>query len=98
MQQRPAYDLSAPEMDKFIGEYGVGIHVSRSAHALAFRFDQQEQTATMIPWSATQFFLEGLSEELTFHIDPHTHEVVSLDIDDMQSSFNVKKHTLSSTN
>jgi hypothetical protein len=44
-------------MDKFTGEYGVGIHVSRSAQGLVFKFDQQEQTAKMIPWSATQLFL-----------------------------------------
>jgi CubicO group peptidase (beta-lactamase class C family) len=98
IERRPAYDLSVAETDKFIGEYGVGIHVLRSTQGLVFRFDQQEQTARMIPWSATQFFLEGLSEELTFHIDPHTHEVLSLDVDDMQASFTVKKAVHSPAN
>jgi len=52
----------------------------------------------MIPWSATQFFLEGLSEERSFHMDLRTHEVLSLDVDDMQSSFCVKKAVPSSAN
>ena len=71
--------------------YGVGITVSRSAQRLVFKFDQQEQTAKIIPWSATQFLLEGLSEELRFHMDPRTQEVLSLDVDDMQLSFSVKE-------
>ena len=57
-----------------------------------------EQTAKMIPWSATQFFLEGLSEELSLHMDPRPHEVLSLDVDDMRSSFSVKKAVPSSAN
>lgn len=86
------------QLSTFKKMYGIGITVSRSAQGLVFKFDQQEQTAKMIPWSATQFFFEGLSEELRFHMDPRTHEVLSLDVDDMQLSFSVKKAAPSSAN
>ncbi len=94
VERHPAYTLTAAEMDKFVGDYGVGIHVFRTGDRLFFKFDQQEQTANMLAWSPTQFFLEGLSEELEFHVDPRTHEVLSLDIDNMQASFNAKRVAL----
>jgi CubicO group peptidase (beta-lactamase class C family) len=98
VEQHPVYPLTAAEMDRFVGEYGIGIHVLRTADGLTFKFDQQEQSAPMIAWSPTRFFMPGLSEELNFHVDPNTHQVLSLDVDTMQAEFNVKRATLSPEN
>lgn len=98
VEKHPAYPITKAEMDRLVGEYGIGIHVLRTADGLAFKFDQQEQNAPMIAWSPTRFFMPGLSEELNFHVDPNTHQVLSLDIDTMQAEFNVKRAAPSPAN
>jgi CubicO group peptidase (beta-lactamase class C family) len=91
VEQHPAYPMTNSEMDRLVGDYGIGIHVLRTADGLVFKFDQEEQSARMIAWSPTRFIMPDSAEELDFHLDPKSHQVVSLDVDTMQAVFNVKR-------
>ncbi len=91
VEQHPAYQMTTAEMDRLVGDYGIGIHVLRAADGLVFKFDQEEQRAPMIAWSPTRFIMPGYSEELDFQLDPDSHQAVSLDVDNMQATFNVKR-------
>ena len=91
VEQHPAYPMTNSEMNRLVGDYGIGIHVLRTADGLVFRFDQEELSAPMIAWSPTRFIMPGSADELDFHIDQNSHQAVSLDLDTMQAVFNVKR-------
>jgi CubicO group peptidase (beta-lactamase class C family) len=91
VEQHPAYSMTNSEMDRLVGDYGIGIHVVRTADGLVFKFDQEELSALMIAWSPIRFILAGSAKELNFHLDPKSHQAVSLDVDTMQAVFNVER-------
>ena len=93
IEQHDRYPITNAEMDRFVGDYGIGIHILRTSDGIICKLDQEEQSVPLVAWSPTRFIMSGISGELDFNVDPISHQAISLDVKNMQAVFNVKKAT-----
>ncbi len=90
-EEHPAYTLSTNEIDALAGNYADGIGVERTKAGLVFHMQGEQSSDAMLPWSPVHFILSGRALELSFELDPRTHQAVAINVQSQQATFRVAR-------